>query len=83
MTITLTPDQTAWLAAQVAAGRFQSIDAAARAIIDERMAIEGDDQDWARPLLDAARDGVARGEATSLAEVQQRFAERIGRLQPE
>lgn len=83
MTITLTPDQIAWLAAQVAAGRFPSLDAAARTIIDERMQIEADDLDWAKPLLDAARAGIARGEVTSLADVQQRLADRIGRLQAE
>lgn len=80
MTVTLTPSQTAWLTAQVAAGRFPDLDAAARAIIDERMAVETDDHLWAKPLLDAARAGISRGETVAMADVQHRLAERIGRL---
>ena len=40
MTITLTPAQIRWLEAEVAAGRFASVDEAAQAIIDEHMAAE-------------------------------------------
>lgn len=40
MTITLTSAQIKWLEAEVAAGRFTSVDEAAQAIIDQRMAEE-------------------------------------------
>jgi antitoxin ParD1/3/4 len=38
MPITLTPGQEAWLTAHVASGDFVSIEAAARQLIDERIA---------------------------------------------
>ena len=37
MTITLSPDQIAWLQAHVQQGDFASIEAAARQLIDERI----------------------------------------------
>ncbi|MEQ1719307.1 MAG: hypothetical protein ABL907_25520 [Hyphomicrobium sp.] len=77
MTITLTPAQIRWLEAEVAAGRFASVDAAAQAIIDEHMTQEAgadeldlDDLDWVKPLLDEAREGVARGEIITLEEFE-------------
>ena len=78
MTITLTPTQIRWLEAEVAAGRFASLDAAAQAIIDEHMAsaeIDLDDLDWVKPLLDEAREGVARGEVVSWDEVKRELAD--------
>ena len=38
MSITLTPEQEAWLRAHVASGAFASIEEAARQVIDERIA---------------------------------------------
>ena len=73
MTITLTPAQVRWLEAEVDAGRFGSVDAAAQAIIEEHMAdseIDLDDLDWVKPLLDEAREGVARGEVVTLEEFE-------------
>ena len=83
MTITLTPTQIRWLEAEVAAGRFANVDAAAQAIIDEHMVLEAgadseidlDDLDWVKPLLDEAREGVARGEVVSWDEVKQELAD--------
>lgn len=49
------------------------MDAAAQAIIDERMAdseIDLDDLDWVKPLLDEARAEVGRGEVVSWDEVK-------------
>jgi antitoxin ParD1/3/4 len=72
MTITLTPDQEAWLAAYVASGDFPSIEEAARRLIDERIAErqaeEIGDLTWAKPHVDEARAAVARGEFVSLEE---------------
>jgi antitoxin ParD1/3/4 len=64
MTITLTADQEASLAALVAAGKFASVEEAARALLDERLAerqIEDDDFEWAKPLIDEAEADIARG----------------------
>jgi antitoxin ParD1/3/4 len=87
MTITLTPIQIRWLEAEVAAGRFASIDEAAQAIIEQRMAeealageIDVDDLDWVKPLLDEAREGVARGETISHEEFKARAARKIAGL---
>ena len=38
MTITLKPDQEAWLKSRVASGDFASVEEAARQLIDERIA---------------------------------------------
>jgi len=62
MTISLTSEQQAWIAAHVERGEFASVDEAARQLIDERIAertIEEDDLAWARPYVDAARADVA------------------------
>jgi len=72
MSITVTPEQEAWLQAHVASGEFVSIEAAARQLIDERIAEraaeESDDLAWAKPYVDEARAAVARGEFVSLEE---------------
>jgi antitoxin ParD1/3/4 len=79
MTITLTPEQEAWLQAHVARGNFASIEEAARQLIDERIAElagEDDDLEWARPLLEEARASVARGDVFTLEEHRVRNAAR-------
>lgn len=77
MTISLTPQQQAWLAAQVERGAFASIDEAARQLIDERiaerMAEESDDLAWARPYVDEARADIARGNVLTRDEHEARM----------
>jgi len=73
MSITLTPEQEAWIQAHVAAGDFASIEEAARQLIDDRIAElaaadDGDDMAWAKPLVDEARAAIARVEFVSLEE---------------
>ena len=73
MSITLTPEQEAWIKAHIATGDFASIEEAARQLIDDRiaeLAAEDDDDDmaWAKPLVDEARAAIARGEFVSLEE---------------
>ena len=80
MQVTLTTDQRQWLEKQVAAGRYPTVDAAALAIIDERMSLETAGLDWARPLLDAARAGIGRGEYSRIKDVDARLEQRIHRL---
>ena len=81
LTIALTDEQQAWLAAQVAAGAFPTMEAAVQQVLAERMAFESasiadDDLLWAKPLVDEARASVARGDSFSLEEHRARNAAR-------
>jgi antitoxin ParD1/3/4 len=84
MNLTLPPEQQKWLEAQVAAGTFASVEAAAEAAIAAVMAghaeIEADDLEWAAPYVDAARIDVARGDVLTLDEHKARMAARIDAL---
>jgi antitoxin ParD1/3/4 len=84
MTITLKPDQEAWLKTRVASGDFASIEAAARQLIDERIAErvleESDDLAWAKPYVDEALAEVERGEEITLEEHKVRNAARLAAL---
>jgi antitoxin ParD1/3/4 len=72
ISLSLTPEQQAWLDAHVASGDFASVEEAARQLIDERIAEraaeESDDLAWAKPYVDEARAEIARGEGITLAE---------------
>ena len=83
MPITLTPEQEAWLDARVARGDFNSIEEAARRLIDERIAErmleEGDDLAWAKPLVAeglAALNAARSSRSTSSRRETQRLASR-------
>jgi antitoxin ParD1/3/4 len=79
MTISLTPEQQAWIVARVARGDFASVEAAVRQLIDERIAeqsIEDDDLAWAKPLVDEAIAGAERGDVITLEEHKARNAAR-------
>jgi len=81
MTITLTPADHAWLAKQVAAGRFPSLDAAVSAAVAELTAKESaPDLTWAKPLVDESRAAIVRGEGVSLDEALQHWDNTISRL---
>ncbi len=84
MMITLDPDQEAWLKTRVASGDFASVEAAARQLIDERIAEraleEGDDLEWAKPYVDEALAEVERGEEITLEEHKARNAARLAAL---
>jgi antitoxin ParD1/3/4 len=83
MSITLTPDQEAWLQAHVATGDFASVEEAARQLIDERIVereIEDDDLAWAKPLVDEGLAALERGEFISLDEHKARNAARLAAL---
>jgi Arc/MetJ-type ribon-helix-helix transcriptional regulator len=62
MTIQLSPEQQRWLEAQVAAGHFASLEQAVAIAVADLMATVADDLDWAKPLVDAASEQLARGE---------------------
>jgi antitoxin ParD1/3/4 len=65
MNISLPKEQLEWLEAEVAAGRFSSIDEAIAVAVADLKALSGDDLAWAKPYVDEARDQVARGETLS------------------
>ena len=76
MTITLNPDQEAWLQTRVASGDFMSVEAAARQLIDERIAereLEADDLAWAKPAVDEGIAALERGEVLSREEYRARM----------
>jgi antitoxin ParD1/3/4 len=76
MTITLNPDQEAWLQTLVASGDFTSVEAAARQLIDERIAereLEADDLAWAKPYVDEGLAALERGEVLSREEYMERM----------
>jgi antitoxin ParD1/3/4 len=84
MTITLNPEQEAWLETRVARGDFASVEAAARQLIDERIAQraleEGDDLAWAKPYVDEALAEIGRGEEITLEQHKARNAARLAAL---
>jgi antitoxin ParD1/3/4 len=82
MSITLTPEQEAWLQAHVSTGDFASIEEAARQLIDERE-IEADDLAWAKPLVDEGLAALGRGVFISLEEHKARNAARLAALRGE
>jgi antitoxin ParD1/3/4 len=84
MSITLTPEQEAWIKAHVANGDFASVEEAARQLIDDRIAElahdAGDDHDdmaWAKPLVDEGLAALERGDFIALEEHRARNAARL------
>ena len=76
MTIALTPEQQAWIAAHVARGEFASVEEAVTQLLDERIAeraIEEDDLVWAKPYVDEALAQVERGEFLTLEDHEARM----------
>jgi hypothetical protein len=62
MAIRLSPEQEQWLATQVAAGHFASLEQAVAVAVADLMATTVDDDlDWAKPHVDAAAEELAQG----------------------
>ena len=83
MSVTLSPDHQAWLAARIDSGEFDSLDDAMRQLIEERISermLEEDDLAWAKPYVDEALAGVARGEVISHDEYRARNTARLAAL---
>jgi antitoxin ParD1/3/4 len=82
MSITLSPDQEAWLEARVARGDFASVEAAARQLLAERIAEieEADDLGWAKPYSDEGLAQLDRGEFVTLEEHKKRNAALLASL---
>lgn len=84
MTIALTQEQMRWLEAEVAAGRFVSVEDGVRIAVAELMEalsdeavtttdIEADDMAWAKPLVDEASAEFERGEGIPWEEARRHF----------
>ena len=69
MTLTLTPDQVAWLEEQVRCGAFASVQDGVREAVARMMPPDGEELEWVRPYLDEARASVARGEVVEAKDV--------------
>ena len=84
MTVTLKPEQEAWLKAHVVTCDFASIDGAAQRLIDERIAEheieESGDLAWAKPYVDEGLAALERGEVVSLDDHKARNAARLAAL---
>jgi antitoxin ParD1/3/4 len=65
MNIKLPPEQLKWLEAEVAAGRFASVDEALTLAVADLMTIYNDDLAWAKPYVDEALASVERGDVIS------------------
>lgn len=80
MNITLPPEQAKWLEAEVAAGRFNSIDDAVAAAVAELMSIQNDDLAWAKLYVEQARASIARGDVISGEEFFRRLEGKLSSL---
>ena len=80
MNISLPKEQLNWLEAEVAAGRFSSIDEAIAVAVADLKALSEDDLAWAKPYVDQARDLVARGDVISGEEFFKRLNAKINDL---
>ncbi|ARN82751.1 hypothetical protein [Methylocystis bryophila] len=84
MRIRLTPEQESSLQVYVEGGRFASVEAAARQLIDVglmELDAETDDLAWAKPLVDEAREAVARGEVVTLEDHRAHIAKLLSTLE--
>ena len=80
MNISLPKEQLNWLEAEVAAGRFSSIDEAIAVAVADLKALSEDDLAWAKPYVDQARNSVARGDVISGEEFFKRLNAKINDL---
>ena len=81
MNISLPKEQLEWLEAEVAAGRFSSIDEALTIAVAELKALQDDNLAWAKPYVEEARAEVARGETIKGDEFLKWLQERTDGLQ--
>ena len=80
MNISLPSEQQKWIEAEVAAGRFDSVDDALAAAVAELMSVGRDDLAWAKPYVEQARASVARGDIISGEEFFKRLETRLDKL---
>jgi len=83
MNISLPIEQQQWLEAEVAAGRFSSIDEALTVAVADLKALMEDDLAWTKPYVDQARASVARGDVISGEEFFKHLNAKVGSLPSE
>jgi antitoxin ParD1/3/4 len=83
MNISLPAEQEEWLEAEVAAGRFSSIDEALSVAVADLKALMEDDLAWAKPYVDEARASIDRGNVLSGEEFFKHLNAKIGSLSSE
>jgi hypothetical protein len=77
---TLTPAQEEILRDVIANGKFPSVEAATKFVVDY-FSVNLDDLSWAKPYLDVARAQFERGEFVTLEEFQAFMDEKIKELE--
>lgn len=81
MDIKVSTETEAWLKAEVAHGRFASVDEAVEAMVSEHriaaLDVIDDDHLWAKSAVDEALAALVRGEGVSLEEAERRLKERL------
>lgn len=70
MTIQLSPAHLKWLEAEVAAGRFATVEDGVTQVLAERIEMELSDFDWAKPYIDEALKSVEEGRVISQQEFE-------------
>jgi antitoxin ParD1/3/4 len=80
MNIKILPEQAKWLEAEIAAGRFDSVDDAIATALADLMSIPNDDLAWAKPYVEEARASVARGDVISGDEFFKRLEKKLSTL---
>ena len=78
--VKLSPEKQRQLDAEVAAGRFSSVEAALDVALDNLLPGNEDELGWTRAYLDAARSGAVAAEHTAIDDVRASLSERILRL---
>jgi antitoxin ParD1/3/4 len=77
MKIELNKEHEEWLRAQVASGRFSSLDQAVAEALDFLMSTNDDDLAWAKPLVTEGLAELDRGEAIDAVQVFGRIEDRL------
>ena len=80
MDVQLTAPQVAWLRSRVADGTFSSMDDAISELLEERIALEEADLDWAKELVDEGRSDVDSGRVMTGDEHRSRNQQRREKL---
>lgn len=76
MSVTLKPEQQAWLERQVKDGSLSLVEDGVQQAVADMMAIAEDDLAWARNHVDAARADLASCDVASATEVISRLRSR-------
>jgi antitoxin ParD1/3/4 len=82
MNVTLPEDQQKWLEAEVAAGRFASVDEAVAAAVAGLMAGGDGHLTWAKSCVEEALEGIGRGGNVTLEDFCGEIEDMMAELAP-